>query len=356
MITITLTYRDRDLNIVKKCLDSLKVQSSKAFNVTLVDYGSQEGYSNDLKTLISDYDFVKLIQCPVKGQLWNKSRAINMALKQCETPYFLVGDIDLMFHPDFVEIANKSASEHVVYFQYSFLSEDESLKNQNFEDYKIDFLGGEEVTGTTLFPTNTLKKVNGYDEFYHGWGAEDTDIHIRLKALGVKVNFYNENSLVKHQWHPKAYRSKKSSSPFHTSLERVNHNYMQMTMNNKITIANSNTDWGVIPNNSNYNKLIEKPDFVINIPPIDIEFSALLSQFKNFNNKVIEVKINQAKSKDKAYQGLKKSLKKKYFNYLDLETINNLLLEEIIKNYRNEAYTYKFNRESGSINLIIYFS
>ena len=176
---------------------------------------------------------------------------------------------------------------------------------------KIDFLGGEEVTGTTLFPTDTLKKVNGYDEFYHGWGAEDTDIHNRLKTLGVKVNFYSENILVKHQWHPKAYRSKKSSSPFHSNLERVNHHYMQMTINNEITVANSNTDWGIIPDKANYSKLEEAPDVVVTISPIDIEFSALLSQFKNINNKVVRLVINEASLKDKALQRIKKRLKKK---------------------------------------------
>lgn len=356
MITITLTYRDRDLNIVKKCFDSLSEQSLKEFHVILIDYGSQENFSTALKTLVLEYEFVKLICCPVSGQLWNKSRAINIALKQCETPYFLVSDIDLMFHPDFVKIATEKALENVLYFKYSFLSEEESVKVKSFHDYEIDFVGGEEVTGTTLFSTNILKSVNGYDEFYHGWGAEDTDIHMRLKTLGVDVKFYNEIILVKHQWHPKAYRSKKSSSPFHSNLERVNHNYMQMTINNKITVANSNTDWGIIPNQENYSKLEKKPDFVISILPIDIEFSALLSQFKNFNNKVVKVQIDKASTKNKAFQKLKKSLKKKHFNYLKLETINNLLLEEIIKNYRNEAYTYNFNREIGIINLTIYFS
>lgn len=356
MITLVLTNRNRDLRIVNNCLDSLKKQTVLDFNCILVDYGSDKDYVIALHETLLQYPNIQLISCPVSGQLWNKSRAINIALKQCETPYFLVGDIDLLFHPDFVKIATENASENVLYFKYSFLSQEESLKNKTFDDYKIDFVGGEEITGTTLFPTSSLKYVNGYDEFYHGWGAEDTDIHMRLKTLDIDVEFYNENILIKHQWHPKAYRSKKSSSPFHSSLERVNHKYMQMTINNKITVANSNTDWGTIPNQENYTKLEEKPDFVISILPFDIEFSALLSQFKNFNNKVVKVQIDEDSLKNKAFQKLKKSLKKKHFNYLKLETINNFLLEEIIKNYRNEAYIYNFNRGTGIINLTIYFS
>jgi len=356
LITLVLTYRDRDLSIVKKCLNSLERQSLKDFNVAVVDYGSQIEFAEGLSVLVKKYRFITLIQCRVQGQLWNKSRAINMALKQCNTPYFLVGDIDLVFHPDFIKTANGLASEHVVYFKYSFLSKEESLKDMNFEDYDIDFEGGKEITGTTLFPTDVLKKVNGYDEFYHGWGAEDTDIHERLKTLGLTVAFYDENILIKHQWHPKAYRSKSSSSPFHSNLERVNHDYMYLTINNKVIKANAHQDWGMLPNKEDYLKLSLKPDIEINIQPINMHFSALLAQFKNFNNQVVNIQINKTENKQRLFQTIKRYLKKKYFKYLKLEDVNNLLLEEIIKNYRNKPYIYHFNREAGRINLIIYFN
>ncbi|GAA4815374.1 glycosyltransferase family 2 protein [Litoribaculum gwangyangense] len=356
MITLTLTYRDRDLNIVKNCLKSLKNQSKSSFKVILVDYGSQKVFSEAIENIAKNYHFITLIQCPVQGQLWNKSRAINMALKQCDTPYFLVGDIDLIFHPDFIKIANNLASKEVTYFKYSFLSKEESLKIKAFNDYQIDFEGNEEITGTTLFPTDVLKEVNGYDEFYHGWGAEDTDIHMRLKASGIDVNFYDKEILLKHQWHPKAYRSKNSSNPFHSNLERVNHNYMYTTIKNKVVVANYDYDWGVLPNNEHYLKLSDNTDIEINIRPIDFHFSALLASFKNLNNKVVKVNIYPVGVKERLAQKIKKLLKRKYFNYLELETINNLFLEEIIKNYRNKPYTYNFDRKKEVINLIIYFN
>jgi predicted glycosyltransferase involved in capsule biosynthesis len=43
------------------------------------------------------------------------------------------------------------------------------------------------VTGTTLFATHKLKEVNGYDEFYHGWGAEDTAFTCVLVNSGGKA-------------------------------------------------------------------------------------------------------------------------------------------------------------------------
>ena len=103
MISLVLTYRNRDLQIVKKSLDSLKEQSLNLFKVILVDYGSEAVFTNSLKELVRSYDFVQLIACPVQGQLWNKSRAINIALRQCNSDYFFVADIDMLFRKDFIE-------------------------------------------------------------------------------------------------------------------------------------------------------------------------------------------------------------------------------------------------------------
>lgn len=355
MITIVLTYRNRELRIVKNCLDSLKAQTNKDFKVVLVDYGSNAELVEGIKEVAGNYDFITLISCPVSGQLWSKCRAINIALKQTETPYFMVGDIDLIFHPNFITIASDLASENVVYFQYGFLSEQESLLKQEFEAFDIDFLGGLEVTGTTLFPTETLKSVNGYDEFYHGWGAEDTDIHIRMQNLGLNLTFYDKAVLVKHQWHAKAYRSKDSTAPFHSTLERANSNYMTVTEKTKRTKVNLNTDWGKLPVKEDYAKLDLEPSLTLKIKPVDFYITALISQFKNYKDETVRIEITDVDKKQKIIQKVKQKLNKKHFNYLNMEIVNNLLLETIINAYRNIPYNYKFNRQKGKIVLTLVF-
>lgn len=356
MITIALTYRNRDIRIVKNCLDSLQIQTQKNFSVFFVDYGSEAEYAEQLEALETNYDFLTIMHCPISGQLWNKSRAINIALKQCNNPYFLVGDIDLIFHPAFIQKACELANmDEVHYFQYGFLAKEESLANKLFSDYEVAFLGNNEVTGTTLFPTDRLKEVNGYDEFYHGWGAEDTDIHIRLKNAGVPIYFYNLKILVKHQWHPKEYRNKNSPAPFHSQQERVNHFYMQLTLNSNITKANIKEDWGLIPLDVVYKKLFNKPQYLIEIDCVSYKVDALLAQFKNFNGELIGIVIKDVAKILKIKQQLKKLLGKKHVIYVEMEEINNRLLEEIINNYRNLPYQYTFNREKNEINLRILF-
>ena len=111
-----------------------------------------------------------------------------------------------------------------------------------------------------------------------------------------------------------------------------------------------------MPKSTLYSELSSKPDFIIRMTSIDLDVASLFAQFKNFKNEVVKIQINKPSPGEKVKQYLKKILKKRHFNYLNLETINNLLLEEIIKNYRNAPYSYAFNKQKGEINLTILFS
>lgn len=350
MITIVLTNRNRDLNTIKNCLDSLSNQHANSFFVILIDYGSDFDYANNLIAQTSNYDFVELIQCPVNGQLWNKSKAINIALKRCITPYFFVGDIDMIFDPNFIQKLYEIKNEkEAFYFKVGFLSKEESAKNLKFDDRQVAFSSNEEATGMTLYPTQLLLEINGYDEFYHGWGAEDTDVHIRLKNTEVPIHFYDKEVLIKHQWHPKSYRSKNNPSPFHSKLERINHSYIQFTREAKLTKANSQNEWGLLPVQENYLRLNNQPDVILEIQPSDMKITAVIGQLANFVDKIISISIKDVSKVEKVKNILKKKLGKKHTNYLSMEDVNNRFLEEIILKYRNRPYSYKFDRVQKQI-------
>ncbi|MBD0833093.1 glycosyltransferase family 2 protein [Aestuariibaculum sediminum] len=353
MITLTLTYRNRDLHIVKRCLDSLKHQTDADFNVCLVDYGSTEAYSVAIQGLLKSYTFVTYYYVNTNGQLWNKSRAINIALKSCKTSYFLVGDIDLIYHPEMIKTCKALILKHeVVYFQYGFLNKEESQKDHgDFFGYQIEFLGNKEVTGTTLYKTKHILAVNGYDEFYHGWGAEDTDIHLRLKNNGVTPYFYDKDILVKHQWHPKTYRSNASSYPFHSGLERINHKYMMQRHALGVVKANQDRFWGVMP--------YETPENALHEAVLRLEVSNLCSDVDALVTGVIpdlkvplEVQISKNK-KEGIKAMVKRILGKTVHKTYALEDVNNRLLESIIISQRLARYHYEFDREKEVIQLTI---
>ncbi|GLB50840.1 glycosyltransferase family 2 protein [Neptunitalea lumnitzerae] len=353
MLTIVLTYRNRDLNIVRRCLDSLQGQTDQDFELILVDYGSDVKFAKDFKELANNISFANYIYVATNGQLWNKSRAINIALKKCKTPYFLMGDIDLLYHPEMISRCKSFMRQHdCVYFQYGFLSKEETDLDKNFEGYVPEFLGNGDVTGTTLYKTDILKGINGYDEFYHGWGAEDTDVHLRLKNAGYGIKFYEEELLVKHQWHPKSYRTKKSTAPFHTRQEKVNHDYMWQQLNNKKTVANLNYGWGELPSETQLQKL-ERPEKVINLTTLQNSFEAFVYGVLPELNSSIDINIKEDTTSKTLKNKIKKMLGKKHFSSFSIEEANNLLLSMIISTHRLSSYKYTIDWNKGVINLKI---
>ena len=351
MLSLILTYRNRSLETVQKCLSSLDRQSEKDFRVFLIDYGSKLELAKDIKELCAKYNFVKYDYVPVQGQLWNKSRAINIGLRNCSTPYFLMGDIDLLYHPGMIGKCKRLMEQHkVVYFQYGFLGKNETEKSTGFDESQIEFMGNSEVTGTTLFQTEILKSVNGYDEFYHGWGAEDTDVHHRLKNAGYRVHFYDEEILVKHQWHSKEYRTKSSTAPFHTGLERINHRYMLQNEDLKVIKANQTWDWGIMPDEKHLKRL-DNPTERIELSTQSEEIDAFLMGILPALEDAFTVRITPFKEAYTFKNRIKKALNRKCFQAYDLETVNNNLLSSIIAHHRLACYNYSIDWEKEEINL-----
>lgn len=353
MTTIILTYRNRQTSIVRKCLDSLQNQSLMTFQVVLVNYGSHAAFTKSINTLASHYDFVTIINCRTEGELWCKSRAINIALKQIKTSYVFVGDVDMIFHPEFIQkLEGFKKVDTVTYFQVGFLSKQESNKTKDFLDYKINFKSTEEATGMTFFNTEDLLEINGYDEFYKGWGAEDTDVHIRLRHAVKTVNFYDDEVLMLHQWHPKHYRTKNSSDPFHPLLEQINHAYLEFIKQTKKVKANCDFNFGVY-NEGDYDKL-KKPEAHYKLTNREALIKAFINNvLLSENNKVVCLSI----TRDENYKSLKQVVKgflgKKTILFLTLQEINDLLLETVVHKLRNSAYSYQFDQGNQTIELTI---
>ena len=114
----------------------------------------------------------------------------------------------MIFKSNFIDKACQlKEARKVIYFQVGFLSHSESLQNKDFSNYLINHFSTKDATGISMFPKSLLMEINGYDEFYHGWGSEDTDVHNRINKLGVPIHFYDSEVLLFHQWHEKSYRT-----------------------------------------------------------------------------------------------------------------------------------------------------
>ncbi|WP_339687007.1 glycosyltransferase [uncultured Nonlabens sp.] len=350
-ITIVIPNRNRNLETVGRSLSSIVPQLDDSTKLVVVDYGSSESYQSDLESLINSFTSIQLILCPTQGQLFHKTRAINMVLKDCTTTYFMVLDMDCIVHPNFIKKAMELASENTVYnFPYGFLKEEESKKLKAFGEYNIDFIGG--LTGSAIFNTQKLQDLNGFDEFYHNWGAEDADMFDRLERIGVATVLYQEELLLLHQWHEKNYRNPKSKQAFHSHLEKVNHEYYRLSRKRNTTKANLNHQWGLLCDPNEYEVLkdsLETWHFENYRQEVESLFVSLV---EHPLNKPVKIKISKVSKSIKG--GFKKLINKSVKPILSMEEVNDRLLELVVLHYRNRAYTYEYDRQLEHIQLAIH--
>ena len=353
-LTIVIPNRNRDLKTVRRSLDSIVPQLTLATRLVIVDYGSSLPYQLELEKLVNSIDQVELILCPTQDQLWNKSRCINIVLKTCTTSHFMVSDMDMIWYPQFLknELDSFSLNESV-YYTVGVMTEEESKLDKPFEELAVKFQTNDEATGITVFPTEHLIFINGFDEFYHGWGSEDTDVHVRLKNAGYEVCFRESEVLFKHQWHSKAYRSKESSAPFHPYLERINQSYLLLTQETKKVKANGYISWGETCHNNLYEAL-QNPSIQLKRYATEQDVQALVYTLKGLDKEnVVDIQITRHPKYKSPKEVLKKGFGRKTLRFISLERANEILMEAIIMNHQSCAYVYSYSAQTGIIKLII---
>lgn len=356
MISIIYPYRNRNISRIKKSLDSLAEQSFKRFKVYLVDYGSAESYASKTKDLCKSYDFVTYDYCNTQYQPWNKSRALNSVIKNLTSDFCFVADVDMIFHPDFIKNALKlQQPETTVYFQVGFLSPDEVVEGKKYNEFTNYRKSTSGATGLSMFSVKVLQELRGFDEFYHFWGAEDTDIHIRIKNAGYPVKFYDDNVLLLHQWHPsfRSLETKKLTKELQLSgIVQLNHQHLRFAKKNSITRVNP-IGWGDLPT---VEEIRQFQDVPVNIKLLNEKRQVddfLYGQLPNFRNQIIKVSIEQDQFQQSLKYKLKKIAKKKVPPYYSLKEVNDKVLLHLISYYRNHPYVFQVLSEPERIEFSI---
>ena len=343
LLSIIFTYRDRDALRVKKSLDSLLEQSDQQFNVIFTDYGSCPTYREEISSLCNKYSFVKYIYCHTRFQPWNKGRALNFIIKNLTTDFIFIADVDMIFHPDFVKKAKHLQQKNTtVYFQVGFLDPKEEILQVDFSDKNFR-KSTSEATGLSMFPTKPLKELRGFDEFYHFWGAEDTDMHVRLQNAGYKVEFYEKEVLLLHQWHP-SYRSREkfgiTEQPQISGIVQINQQHLQQAREQKKTIVNSDY-WGNCLA-QNEVRILEETEFNYSLTTekkvIDEFFYGQLPEIQNH---IVKLKITKSPFDGTLKYKFKKIIAKKVPECYSLKEVNDIILLHLISFYRNKPYLYK---------------
>lgn len=353
-LTLLFTYRNRELERVKTAMDSLVTQVDSNFSVLFIDYGSSLPHSKALQELLNNYPFVTYFYSYHIDQPWSRAKAVNIGIQLVTTQYVFVADIDMIFKSNFVEVMHKVKQPMCsVYFKVGFLSQKESCNIRAFDDYIISFSSKKGAQGLSLFPVEALKKVRGFGEFFHFWGAEDEDVHQRLAQAGYQISFYEEEILMLHRWHP-TFRSLERDTLTKElqikAISKLNEQYFFKNRDKKLVVVNSEI-WGKSISKEAYETLMDvRIDSVILNNKEYIDYF-LFVELPRLKDGIISVEFRANPYQNGLKYFLKKKIGKSVPSYYNLKEINDLLLLHLVSFYSNSIYSYTISDDLKSIQL-----
>ena len=234
MVSIIIPFYER-LEHLRCCLDSLKSSSDDFDEVIITDDGSSEETVGNLNKIIRKYNFpVNHIWQPKQG--FRVAAARNNGIRHAKGDYLIFFDSDFLILPGAIKyhlklakpgrfvagnckylneaqtnnVFNSNISPEFLENLYTRLPEKEIIKDHrrfikrtilfrlHLKSRRKQSLGGH----FSIFKKD-IEYVNGYDENFHGWGAEDEDIGIRLVKAGIYGRSAIRYAKVLHLWHPK---------------------------------------------------------------------------------------------------------------------------------------------------------
>ncbi len=217
---------------------SLETQTMSDFEVLLCDDGSSDEVVEQIHASMKNCQFV-IKHLWQKDEGWRKCELLNKGLLACESEYVVFVDQDCLLHPEFLKEHYINRSEQLVlagrraelperlsqkltveriknryiqqnywwFFLFMFFCKD----NQWFKGIylKSAFLRRffnrkkKAIVGCNFsVHLKHLKAINGVDMTYQRpCGAEDTDLGIRLKNLGLQTKSICNMAVQYHLWH-----------------------------------------------------------------------------------------------------------------------------------------------------------
>lgn len=287
--SVIVAFKNRDRERVRYFLDSLQWQQELSFEVIFVNQGSEASVNEWLEPLVSTYTFVRYIFNYSEGLLWNKSNALNIGIKSAVGEYVVIADIDVVFGREFLQKVTGYLTPGIFTTHNAFyLTEEFKIKDiaTLFPSGPINAVT-ENFIGVCIAGKDAFVRINGYDEYYLLWGAEDIDIINRLELVGEKrVHLSSKAMPIYHQWHS-------TNAPAKPSL-------WYLTMMSHLFDSNATKktciDWGkrYLPNDRPVLKLIRENSLTEKFTKIEFWEGQVLLFFNSFLKKFYQLATGEA--------------------------------------------------------------
>lgn len=335
MISIIYSYRNLDCQRLQLSLESLAKQRNQNFEVILVDFGSNTRFREAIKNVVSNFTFARYIYTYTENQIWSRSKALNLAIKESKFDKIFSSDVDMIFDEELINrLLGLYDEEKAIHFKVGYLKENFKLPIKKNDITSYSSKGAQ---GILLFSKTKAFQITGYDEFMCGWGCEDNDFLTRLKSIGV-VSEFHENVLVYHQWHHKFIELKDTLLTQNLAIMNVlGFNYFKLQRNIDYKIIEVNKKWGEKITEDQYNELF-KSDSKIEIDTKKAAFDFLINDLDNLAHKKTHIIILDKSTKQR-FKFLKVLAGKNTVErtHYSMKFINDSILKKLIfigaKNY-----------------------
>jgi hypothetical protein len=199
MITVTYTIRDRDYRRINESVESMRYSTSHNFVVNVVDYGSKEDCCDNIRELCFAQE-LNYIRVETEGLPWNRSHAINIGVRNTNTQFVALTDIDMLFEGDILgESLKRFENMNIIYCRPLWIPRNGRKEKARLGNYR-------QVGGYIFLENKTFYEQNGFDERIRFWGMEDVEWNNRLTHRGYKEKWIEKTNIkMYHQWHPTPY-------------------------------------------------------------------------------------------------------------------------------------------------------
>lgn len=245
---ILSTYNRPDA--LKLCLLSIAKQRVLPAEVVIGDDGSLPETRNLIEKMRVDYP-IPIVHVWQKDDGFRLAMSRNKCVAAAKGDYIIEIDGDLILHRDFVsdhisfarpgyfmkggrvnldERLTDKLCKSGEYRQFGFFSKGllrrvNSIHNLALSNYFLLRYKKNRIEGlgcNMSFWRKDYIHINGYDEFFVGWGGEDYDFAFRMLNSGIKKGYLKFSGIVYHLWHDDKHMQnrEKNFDYYHDSVKR----------------------------------------------------------------------------------------------------------------------------------------
>ena len=208
-IAFTIPIKDVEDFRLKKALECHFYQTRQPDEGFVIDYNSKIINKKIYKSIVASFPTVTFIEVIKDTDVFSAARMHNIAIKQTNSDYLIFTDVDILPSRNAYEVVEdeliKNPQAILMCARRDLPVESHNPDVDFIKDFELWAKKGIYHPGPGSFMCLSvwwLKEVNGFDEFYKGWGTYDVDMQRRAKKDGLIEIWLDTKMNLLHIYHP----------------------------------------------------------------------------------------------------------------------------------------------------------